>query len=285
MKAEKPEAGAREDFPAAPLTLEGASILHQMFRVRWAAIRALEPARREAVVAEASPTLDAMDRVEGGESAAFAQLGHKGDLLLVHFRRSFDELAAAQLSLANIALSEFLEPTSSYLSVVELGMYEATVALHARLAEKGVRPHSPEWNEAVEAELRNQRHKMAERLWPRIPDRRCLCFYPMNKKRDENKNWYLLPIKERRRLMHEHGLVGRRYAGQVTQIISASTGFDDWEWGVDLFADDPIVFKRLVYEMRFDEASAAYAEFGPFYVGLRIARGGLAAFLAGKLAL
>ena len=120
---------------------------------------------------------------------------------------------------------------------------------------------------------------MAARLWPTIPARRYLCFYPMNKRRSGGDNWYQLPIEERRRLMHDHGMVGRRYAGQVTQIISGSVGFDDWEWGVDLFADDPLVFKKLVYEMRFDESSARFAEFGPFLVAIRLAPGDLGKFL------
>ena len=280
MRSDRPNGGTRYDLPPAPLALDGAAILHQMFRVRWAAMRASQ--RREAICAEACTTLEAISRVEGGESAAFAELGHKGDLMLVHFRRAVEELAVAELRLANIALNEFLEPTGSYLSAVELGLYELSVGLYAKLAENGLRPHSAQWNEAVEAELESQRHKMAARLFPKIPERRYVCFYPMSKKRDEHKNWYRLPIDERRRLMHDHGLVGRRYAGQVTQIISASTGLDDWEWGVDLFADDPIVFKRLVYEMRFDEASADYALFGPFYVGLRIAPQRLGDFLAGR---
>jgi chlorite dismutase len=122
----------------------------------------------------------------------------------------------------------------------------------------------------IEEELAAQRDKMAPRLWPKIPTRRYLCFYPMNKRRAGDDNWYQLPIDERRRLMHEHGMIGRRFAGQVTQIISGSVGFDDWEWGVDLFADDPLVFKKLVYEMRFDESSARYAEFGPFIVAIRL---------------
>ena len=89
----------------------------------------------------------------------------------------------------------------------------------------------------------------------------------MNKHRGEAKNWYATPFEERARMMRDHGVIGRGYAGQVNQIISGSIGFDDWEWGVDLFADDPVVFKKLVYEMRFDEASSWYGEFGPFYVG------------------
>jgi chlorite dismutase len=90
----------------------------------------------------------------------------------------------------------------------------------------------------------------------------------MDRRRGEDKNWYTLPMEERARQMNEHGLVGRRYAGEVRQIITGSIGFDDWEWGVDLFADDPLVFKKLIYEMRFDHVSAVYAQFGTFYVGV-----------------
>jgi chlorite dismutase len=115
-----------------------------------------------------------------------------------------------------------------------------------------------------------QREAMRVRLYPEIPNSKYLCFYPMDRRRGEDKNWYQVPMTERARMMHEHGLIGRRYAGTVKQIITGSIGFDDWEWGVDLFADDPLVFKRLIYEMRFDEVSAVYALFGTFYVGKRL---------------
>ncbi|MGH7931777.1 MAG: hydrogen peroxide-dependent heme synthase [Candidatus Binataceae bacterium] len=260
-----------EELPAVPNTLEGYSILHQFFRVRRPQWNALGEAVRAAAVEKAVARLTAMAAREDGESAVFTQLGHKGDLIVVHFRRCLDQLAAAELEFGKLHLSEFLEPATSYLSVIEIGLYEATVKLHAELARKGVRPYSPEWQEAEAAELENQRHKLGARLWPRIPERPYLCFYPMNKRRDGADNWYALPIAERQRLMRDHGMIGRRYAGKVTQIISGSIGLDDWEWGVDLFADDPLVFKKLVYEMRFDASSARYAEFGPFYVGIRVA--------------
>ena len=259
------------DFPAAPLTLEGYSILHQLFRVRRSAWRALDDATRRASVEDASKLFDEMSRREDGETALFSALGHKGDLMIVHFRRSFDQLNDAELAVARLALNDYLEPTTSYLSVIEIGLYEATVALYQKLIEQGVGPRSPEWKAEIDAELSRQREKLSTRLFPRIPDRPYLCFYPMDKKRDGTDNWYRLPMPVRQRLMHDHGLVGRRFAGEVTQIISGSIGFDDWEWGVDLFADDPLVFKKLVYEMRFDEASASYAKFGPFYFGRRIA--------------
>ena len=261
---------AAAEIPAAPLSLEGFAVLHQMFRVRRAAWRALDSGEQERILSEASETFAEMARREDGESAFFSQLGHKGDFLLVHFRRTFDELNHAELAVAKLELADYLEICNSYLSVIELGLYEASVTLYERLASEGIKPHSDEFQSQVEAELERQRHKMAERLYPRIPPRHYLCFYPMDKKREGADNWYRLPITERRTLMREHGMVGRRYAGQVTQIISGSIGFDDWEWGVDLFADDPVVFKKLVYEMRFDEASAGYGRFGPFYFGIRI---------------
>ncbi|MEW6297021.1 MAG: hydrogen peroxide-dependent heme synthase [Thermodesulfobacteriota bacterium] len=271
-----------DSFPPVPLTLEGAALLHQMFRVRWPAWKALAPAERQTVVEEATAVLTAMEQDGGGQTGLFSLLGHKGDLLVLHFRRSFDDLNAAELRLAATRLADFLEPTTSYLSVVELGLYEATVRLYAGLRDRGVRPGTAEWVHAVDAELARQRQAMTARLWPQLPPRRYLCFYPMDKKRGEVNNWYQVPITERQKMMSAHGLIGRRYAGQVTQIISGSIGFDDWEWGVDLFADDPLVFKKLVYEMRFDEASAVYGLFGTFYVGLRFAAADLGTLLSGR---
>lgn len=258
------------DFPAAPLTLEGYSILHQMFRLRRRELRVLDLAKRSAMLKDASKLFGEMSRREDGETALFSALGHKGDLMIVHFRRSFEELRRAEFDVAGLALSDCLEPTTSYLSVIEIGLYEATVALYRRLAEQGIGPHSPQWKSEIESEIARQREKISPRLFPKIPPRPYLCFYPMDKKREGADNWYRLPMEDRQRLMHDHGIVGRRFAGEVTQIISGSIGFDDWEWGVDLFADDPLVFKKLVYEMRFDEASASYAKFGPFYVGIRL---------------
>ncbi len=277
MKDEKNSA-----YPPVPLTLEGSYILHQMFRVRWPAWKALSEAARKAALEEAAGLLGAMEQVKEEPSAAFSMLGHKGDLLLIHFRRALEGLNGAELEVANLKLAEFLEPTTSYLSVVELGLYEATVRLYESLKEKGLEPGSPEWVQAVEAEVASQRKIAAPRLFTPIPARRYVCFYPMNKLRGEVKNWYSAPLAERQKMMADHGKIGRKYAGQVTQIISGSIGLDDWEWGVDLFADDPLVFKKLVYEMRFDEASAAYGQFGAFFVGIRLPVDRLGMFLEGK---
>jgi chlorite dismutase len=268
---------------AVPLTIEGSSVLHQMFRFRWAEWRKLSEAQQRQMTAEASEALMKAENTVHGQSALYSLLGHKGDLLLVHFRDSFDQLKAVELEISRLRLSDYLEQTTSYLSVVELGLYESSVKLYRDLRQKGVEPHSPEWNAAVEDTLKRQTEAMRPRLFPQIPPSRYICFYPMDRRRGEDKNWYSLPIEERQRQMEEHGLVGRRYAGTVRQIITGSIGFDDWEWGVDLFADDPLIFKKLIYEMRFDEVSAVYALFGHFYVGVRCPAAGLEGLFSGKL--
>jgi peroxiredoxin len=274
-----PPETAAENLPAVPLTLEGASMLHQMLRVRWTAWKQLGAAERTEIAREAADALSGMEREASGQSAAFSLLGHKGDLILVHFRRSFDALNKVERRLAGLGLWDYLEPSSSYLSVVELGLYESSLKTYATLAERGIAPFSPEWKAGIEEVMTRQREAMAPRLFPDMPPHKYLCFYPMDRKRGELKNWYRLPMAERQRQMHEHGMVGRRYAGEVKQIISGSIGFDDWEWGVDLFADDPLVFKKLIYEMRFDEVSADYALFGTFYVGIRCPAAELANWL------
>jgi peroxiredoxin len=278
-----PTEAAATEIPAVPLTLEGYGALHQMMRFRWTAWRALPETERRAIAAEAVPRLAQMEQNSSGQSALFSLIGHKGDLMFLHFRESFDALNQAELQLAQLRLSEYWEPTTSYLSVIELGLYDSTTKVYKTLVERGIEPHSEEWNREIQQTLARQKEAMRPRLFPAIPPNRYACFYPMDRKRGEDKNWYTLPIEERARQMSEHGLVGRRYAGEVRQIITGSIGFDDWEWGVDLFADDPLVFKKLIYEMRFDHVSAVYALFGQFYVGLRCPASQLGTLLEGHL--
>jgi hydrogen peroxide-dependent heme synthase len=280
-KAEDQAAAA--ELHAVPLTIEGSSVLHQMFRFRWTEWRKLKDSHKREITKEAGAALEKLEHHVSGQSALYSMLGHKAELLLLHFRSSFDYLKHAELQIAQLRLNEFLEQTTSYVSMVELGLYESSVKLYRSLREQGIEPHSAEWNAAVEETVKRQAEAMRPRLYPDIPPARYLCFYPMDRKRGELKNWYSLPIEERQRQMEEHGLVGRRYAGTVKQIITGSIGFDDWEWGVDLFADDPLVFKKLIYEMRFDQVSAEYALFGTFYIGMRCPGNRLDDLFSGKL--
>jgi peroxiredoxin len=265
--------------PFVPETLEGWSILHLMYRVRWDRLRDRTSGDRDRMAGEAMRALAVPD---AGATAAVQVLGHKADLMFICFRRGFDALAQAQLALSQSELYDTLEPTSSYVSVVELGMYEMTAKIHDQLGAR-FKPGSEEFETAFDGEMETQRQRVMSRLFLDMPKARYVCFYPMNKRRGEAVNWYSESFERRASMMREHGMIGRGYAGRVTQVISGSIGYDDWEWGVDLFAEDPLVFKRLIYEMRFDEASAKFAEFGPFYTGLQFAPPGLGAFLNGSV--
>ncbi len=269
------------NLPPEPLTLEGSSVLHTMYRVRWSALRALAPERRTELVAGAQKLLG--DAESAGQSAVFSMFGHKADLMFLHFRPSFEELKAAELAVDSLELREYLEPSHSYLSMVELGLYESSLKLYQQLTEKGIGHNTPEWAEAVEETMTRQREAMKVRLFPKIPASRFVCFYPMDRRRGEHKNWYSLPIENRQKQMDVHGTKGRRWAGRVLQIISGSIGFDDWEWAVDLFSNDAVHFKKLIYEMRFDEVSAEYSNFGVFMVGVRLALRDLGRVLEGTL--
>jgi len=258
-----------------------------MFRFDRKAWRKAGAADRDRIARSAASVLQQIQHGKAADSpcrsAFYSLIGHKGDLMLIHFRESPEALNRVELALAQTELSDFLEPKYSYVSVVELGLYESTAKTYATLSAEGLAAHTPEWNSAVEEVLRRQTEAMSPRLHPAVPEAKYLCFYPMDRKRGEHVNWYTVPLEDRQRMMHDHGMIGRRYGGQVRQIISGSIGWDDWEWGVDLFADDPVVFKKLIYEMRFDEASSLYALFGPFYLGVRLPVDHLGRWLDGLL--
>ncbi|MGA2349629.1 MAG: hydrogen peroxide-dependent heme synthase [Terracidiphilus sp.] len=274
------------DFPPVPLTLEGSYLLHQFFRFDWKAWRSCADGEREKIAAQAADTLNRLERKAPDapiQTALFSQLGHKGDLVLIHFRDSLEALNQVELDLAQADLYNFLILSHSYVSVVELGLYESTRKSYESAAAKSLEQFTPGWTTEINATLARSSAAMAPRLFPAIPEAKYLCFYPMDRKRGEQVNWYMVPFAERQRMMHEHGLIGRRYADQVKQIISGSIGMDDWEWGVDLFADDPVVFKKLIYEMRFDEVSALYALFGQFFISVRLPVNKLNGWLNGSL--
>jgi peroxiredoxin len=272
--------------PNVPESLEGWWILHRMFafdRRGWDE----RSAKRRAKCAQAGIDLFTHLSTRADGDVGLTQLvGHKGDLMLTHYAKTFDGLAYVQGLVDKLELSDYLAPLSSYVSVLEVGLYDATGKIHAALAAQGLTPQSAEWIAAFDAavKLSAESPYVAPRLFAKVPARRYACFYPMNKRRGESVNWYALPFEERVKLMTEHGKIGRSYHGHVTQVISGSIGFDDYEWGVDLYADDPLVFKKLVYEMRFDEASSKYGEFGQFWSGVQFSPDQLGVFLDGDAA-
>jgi peroxiredoxin len=267
-----------------PQTLEGWYVLHDIWSVDWSGLGSLAESERGAIVTEASEWLAGAGAVERGDSAAYSVLTQKGDLMFVHYRETPDDLNRVELGLRQLALYDFLIPAYSYFSVVEVSLYEVQAMAMRRLADRGLERGTPDWEAAFSEEMEKQKKRMDDRLWMDVPPHRYCCFYPMSKKRGESVNWYALPLAERRKMMRNHGSIGHKYAEVVKQVISGSTGLDDWEWGVDLHSEDALVFKKLVYEMRFDAASALYAEFGPFYIGMRVEAPALGALLQGELA-
>lgn len=252
----------------APETLEGWYVMHDSYHIDWSEWASLDDADRN----------DAMDDLKAylidsyaadGDSAAYRIIGQKADLLFLHYRTSPQELEEAVQQLRARSFFDILMPAGSYLSVVEASLYEATARARGALMRKGLNPGSEAWDTAFTGEIDQQRQLLEERVHRPIPGGSHLCWYPMSKRRGEHQNWYDLSMDERRDLMRGHGALGRKFHDRVTQVISGSTGLDDWEWAVDLHADDPLVFKKLVYEMRFDPVSARYAEFGTFVIGLR----------------
>jgi chlorite dismutase len=215
----------------------------------------------------AKSLLDAVDAFvdDDHQVLTFVVLGHKADLGVMAIGPDLARLARLEQALAG----NVLRPRWSYVSLTESSEYTTTEDdERARLA-KEERLTAPD---EVEARLVAWRERMAHyrenRLHPRLPAKRTICFYPMSKRRTHDDNWYSMGFADRKRLMGGHARVGRGYAGRVLQLITGSTGLDDWEWGVTLLADDPGALKEIVYEMRFDEVSARFAEFGPFFTGL-----------------
>jgi peroxiredoxin len=268
----------------APDTAEGWATLHQFFSLDWPKLNALSEQERGHLLSSFRDYLAEYESQRDlGQSALFHVLGHKGGILLFHFRKSFADCAQVELDLSQLPVSEYLTLSDSYVSVVELGMYHTTKNIVRALEEKGLKPHTEEWDAEYEEKMAPHREHLMERRYTDIPDLRYICFYPMDKRRGEKHNWYHEPLAKRAELMMEHGMTGRRYAGKVRQVITGSIGYDDWEWGVDLFADDPKHFKDLVYEMRFDDATSLYGEFGKFYLGVRVKSDGVEEYFNGKL--
>ena len=166
-----------------------------------------------------------------------------------------------------------LHPVYSYLSQTERSEYTTTAEQYAAetlQGEKGMQPGTAEFDAAMREFEDRMAHYLKHRLYPVLPDWPAICFYPMSKRRNGDDNWYALPFERRKELMGGHARTGRTYSGRILQLITGSTGLDEFEWGVTLLAKDTIDIKAIVYEMRFDEVSARYAEFGDFYIGMQL---------------
>ncbi len=272
-KTEQPGSGAGE---------AGWPVLHlfqRLDRRRWGE---LDASVQETAITEFEEMLARCRGEEGLQLLAAGVIG-KADFALMAIHPSLERVQRLTQEFAATRLGSCLETVYSFLSISEKSEYISSTGDHARrlIDEDGLEPTSEEFRQRVTAMAERMTHYADMRVHPRLPDDEypVLCFYPMSKKREDGANWYALSFEERKRLMGSHADAGRRYAGRVTQLITSSTGLDDWEWGVTLFTRDLKAIRDIVYEMRYDEGSAVFGLFGPFYVGIRIAPGALQATL------
>ena len=253
-----------------PASLEGWYVLHQSIELDWAGLRGADPAETRAALRSFAALAERWSGGSGpGWSGVYRVAGGGIDFLILHFRDTFDRLVEAVRELKLSAWGDHALVREEYLSVVELGLYSLTRELSGRI-DPGDREA---WDAALADALAEERRKgyVRRRLAPRQPEHMpYVCYYPMDKRRNPGQNWYRLSLEERAGLMAAHGRLGRRFAGRISQVISGSMGLDDWEWAVTLWAADPLEFKAIISEMRYDAASADFAEFGPFLVGKRM---------------
>jgi len=261
--------------PAAPalpdptITLaEGWHCLHLYYRIDQAQLQQLTPEQRAEGRDVVTHLLDpgrpgAPIRIQSSVVA-----GHKAELGLMMMDPNPLVIDGVRQGLRASPLGPALIPTYSFVSITEVSEYVPTVEQYAeRLRSEGVSPEDPAYAAKVNAYSQRLPMMNRQRLCPDFPNWPVTCFYPMNKARHPQANWFTEPFSVRSALMAEHATSGIKFAGRVSQLITASTGLDDWEWGVTLWGRNPESIKDIVYTMRFDMASARYAEFGPFYVG------------------
>ena len=252
-----------------PRTDEGWYVLHEFYRVDWERWQELPEDRRERFLTEGTAFFEDAEAVADaptGDSAVAAMLGHHADLLVIHLRPTLDHLSTLERRFEQTALARVTERVNSYVAVTEVSDYVSEAYFETDEAEQ---------SEGI------QRYLDAK-LRPTLPENEYVCFYPMDRRRETEANWYTEDFEERSAMMTSHGRIGREYAGEITQVVTNAIGFDTHEFGVTLFADDPTAIKDIVYEMRFDEVSARYSDFPYFRIGRRFPPTDLSAFFAGE---
>ena len=274
----RPDSSARH--PATLVPESGWHVLHMYYKIDRGALAALSASDRREGSAALVRALDknglgaaAPDQLQG-----FVVPGHKADFGFIAAGTDLKAVHAIQIAIQASPLGPALVPSYSFYSITEISEYVLDVEEYGRILRdrEGVDPETSAYKTKVAAYAERLGPMNRQRLYPDFPDWPCVCFYPMSKMRQGEQNWYLLPAEERAELMSHHGRSGMKFAGRVSQLITASTGLDDWEWGVTLWARNPAYLKEIVYTMRFDESSARYALFGDFYFGYILAPAELA---------
>jgi chlorite dismutase len=251
---------------------EGRHVVHLFFRVEHSLWDVLDlPARIEAKTALAE-LVQEIRATPGTQLLLFSMVTPKADLGFMLVTPDLQQADAFSKRLAQSLGPDVLSPAFSWLSMTERSEYTTSDEEYARTleAEENLAPGTPEHEEKMAAFRARMTKYLKDRLEPNLPDWPVVCFYPMSKRRVPGQNWYALDFDARKKLMAGHARVGRTYAGRVLQLITGSTGLDDGEWGVTLFSRTTSEIKSIIYEMRFDEVSAQYAEFGEFFIGIQM---------------
>lgn len=241
-------------------TFDGWYCLHDLRAIDWTSWKQAPKAQRQKAVSEFKQLIEKWEQVEEekkGSHVHYKVVGQKADLMFMFLRPTMEELVDLETEINKSVLGDFLIPAHSYVSVVEISRYQ------------------PE-KEGVDYE---NLPRIQERLYPILPKWNFMSFYPMDRRRQGEENWYTLEKRDRGKLLYEHSKTGRKYTDKVKQVITGSIGFDDWEWGVTLFAHDVLQLKKIVYEMRFDEVSSRYGEFGSFFIGSKMTKQELDSYL------
>jgi len=243
-------------------------IFYKIDRLRWQSIGASESK-------QALSKLETLTKANSAPSnprlVSYVNVGGKADLAFMIYAAELGQLGSIHRELELCFPPGTLQTVDSFLSVTELPEYVTTEEDMVRsFQQEGLQPGTEAFNQRLEAGRKRQAEYEQYRLYPEMPDWEIMGFYPMSKRRSGNDNWYMLDFDARKKLMLGHARVGRKFAGRVTQLITGATGIDDWEWGVTLMAHQTDALKEIVYEMRFDEVSARYGEFGTFYINLRL---------------
>jgi chlorite dismutase len=260
---------ASTQVPATLVPETGWHVLHLFYRIDRDRLRGYSQDERRGGRDELTAVIDARNPGAIEQLQCFAVPGHKADFGLMLAGPDLKAIHAIQIALRSASLGAALVPAYSFYSITEVSEYVPDTEEYGRILRERERvdPQSSIYQTKLAAYAQRLEGMNRQRLYPDFPDWPCLCFYPMSKMRSGDQNWYLLPFEARSELMAQHGRSGMKFAGKVTQLITASTGLDNWEWGVTLWARNPQFLKDIVYTMRFDESSARYALFGEFYFG------------------
>ena len=251
---------------------QGWHCVHLFYRIEYGQWQLLSREEQNAAKTNLASLVQEVRAMETTQLLTLSVVTPKADLGFMLITPDLHEANRIEKRLSLSLGADVLTPVYSYLSLTEESEYTTTESEYedTLVKEQNIERDSEKFADAMKSFRERMTHYRQERVYPTLPDWPVVCFYNMSKRRGEQRNWYALATDERRKLMKGHGTIGRQFAGKVKQLITGSTGLDDAEWGVTLFARDTFQIKAIVYQMRFDPVSAEYGEFGEFFVGIQL---------------